>query len=127
MEWFKGILLPKGFKDLEFRNFGKVFRHIDLHLGEFADQPITLEFHGNEIIGKIKSVWMDSNGEIMIAGFLTQKCKHDGLAIIFNCTFDVNTRIYEGFSNFGVFFTRAPYFKECRVLERKEIKLPHFL
>jgi hypothetical protein len=64
------MVLPKGFKDLQYRIYR--FENIDQYLNDFTDRPI-YKTSVNDIIGKIKSVWVNNDGAMMIAGYLTKK------------------------------------------------------
>jgi len=121
MEWFYGILLPKGFKNLRYRNIRhNLLKNIESHLNDFENQPIYIDCLKEFIIGKIKSVWINKDGNIMIVGYLTKKCVFNGLAVMFDVT--VMDETYE-YSNFACSLTSEPYFKGCYIIERRKINL----
>lgn len=120
MEWFLGILLPKGFKDLEYGEFGKVFKEIERYLNDFTNRPITVEFSNNLVIGKIKSVWIDNDGNVMIAGYLTKNCNFDGIAISFVVNKIDEKYVYR---KLGCSLVCKPLFKDCKIIERRKINL----
>ncbi len=111
--WFSGILLPAGFKDLKYYN-NYYFRSLEQHLDEFKDQPIKYDFH--TIIGKIKCVYKDNEGQLIVCGYVNKYyAKHNkGIAISFTSCDHV-------YSNFGCSIVKEPYYKECFIL--KEMSL----
>lgn len=119
MNWFCGILLPKGFKDLEDHDYGKVFKDIERYLNDFTNRPINIEF-STIIIGKIKSVWIDNDGNILIAGYLTKNCEFDGIAITFSVNIIDEKYVY---SKLGCSLVYKPIFKDCKIIERRKINL----
>lgn len=120
--WFLGVLLPKNFKDLEWREVcfqtRHVFKDIEQYLDEFRDQPICLDFQKNVIIGKIKNVWVSDDGELMIAGFINKKRRYNELAISFLIMHN-----YEGFSNFGCSLVEKAYYDGCVILESRKFDI----
>ncbi len=113
--WFSGILLPAGFKDLKYNSFYP-FKLIEKYLYEFKDQPIKLEFH--TIIGKIKYVWKDNEGRLIVGGYIRDNIKYEGIAISFMIEGNVHC-----LKDFGCSIVKEPYYPECVILERKKINL----
>jgi hypothetical protein len=121
MEWFYGILLPKGFENFKYRGIRhNLFRDIKFYLKDFESQPIYIECLKEVVIGKIKSLWIDNNGNLIICGYLTKKCDFNGLAIMFSVNIIDETYKY---SDFACALTSEPYFKDCFVIERRKINL----
>lgn len=112
--------MPKGFKDLEYGEFGKVFKEIERYLNDFTNRPITVEFSNNLVIGKIKSVWIDNDGNVMIAGYLTKNCNFDGIVISFVVNIIDEKYVYQ---KLGCSLVCKPLFKDCEIIERRKINL----
>lgn len=122
MEYFYGILLPKGFKELEYGTLGKVFKDIERYLNDFINRSVTIEFSNNLVIGKIKSVWIDHDGNVMIAGYLTENCEFDWIAIRFVVNEIDGKYVYR---KLGCSLIYKPIFifKDCKIIERRKINL----
>lgn len=120
--WFCGVLLPEGYKDLVYLIY-KPFIHIDEHLENFVDQPITDKLRLNNI-GKIKSVWKDDEGRLLIGGYIKSCIKYDYINIHLRqkrCVISGEPHIR---IDFGCSIVENPIYKGCRILQKYGGSLP---
>ena len=121
--WFCGVLLPEGYKNLTYPiNQFKPFIYIDEHLEKFADRPITEEFTKLNI-GKIKSVWKDDEGRILIGGYMKSSVKYEGISINFTLTRERFGEPYI-YMDFGCSIVKEPLYKDCKILKKHGGSLP---
>lgn len=124
--WFCGVLLPSGYKDLEypvtFYQSIKPFIHVDHYFDKFVDRPI-LEEYTRLNIGKIKSVWKDDEGRVLIGGYIKSSVKYDGISIFYTLTREREGEPYI-YMDFGCSIVKEPLYKGCRILQKHGESLP---
>lgn len=120
--WFCGVLLPKGYKDLNYRFVNGTFKpfvKIDDFLDCFTDQPILIEFDSNFQIGKIKSVWKEDD-MLMIGGYIKERYSKLEIGISVGVEYDTMSNIVY-YTGFGCSLIKQSLYPECKIKEIRRI------